>query len=371
MVKRILTIIGSVGLLVLLLIGVQQQRQTIRVDEPMIVYLGWDEQEQSQLFTIGLSDDVPQQITQSTTEIIDFAVAPNGQYLVYSRYGAASGSEIWQVGLNGRSPQRLLTCLQALCNQVVWASDSQRLVYERRQQDSPDDPLAAAYLWWLDSQTGETLPLTQENHIRASAVRFSADSSWLSYYTPEKEGIYAYHFDSQESFFVSSHTGQAAAWHPDSGSLLVTDYNLVVTHGDDGQDHLNHEHSYQEGVHLFRFDLSSRRRTLLTADIVIDDGFPTWSPDGEWVAFSRTLPRTSVGRQLWLMRPDGSEARALTDAPTIHHGPPAWSADGRFLLHQQFELYQSGTEPSIWLLDVANGKQRLIASPGIQPAWAN
>lgn len=40
---------------------------------------------------------------------------------------------------------------------------------------------------------------------------------------------------------------------------------------------------------------------------------PTWSPDGRWLAFTHT--DDVAGPQIWVMRPDGSDAAALTSLP--------------------------------------------------------
>ena len=45
------------------------------------------------------------------------------------------------------------------------------------------------------------------------------------------------------------------------------------------------------------------------------------SPDGQWIAYN------SSG-EIWVMRPDGSEQRNLTQHTAEDQGP-AWSADGR------------------------------------------
>ena len=52
-------------------------------------------------------------------------------------------------------------------------------------------------------------------------------------------------------------------------------------------------------------------------------GFPTWSPDGEWLAYNRRSEDTR--REIWLVRPDGSEARVLSQNPDLDLSHPQWS----------------------------------------------
>jgi Tol biopolymer transport system component len=58
-------------------------------------------------------------------------------------------------------------------------------------------------------------------------------------------------------------------------------------------------------------------------------GAAAWSPDGRTIAFSRHPDRGEPG-QLWLIRPDGSELRQLTNLPGGAEGP-SWSPNGRRL----------------------------------------
>jgi dipeptidyl aminopeptidase/acylaminoacyl peptidase len=52
------------------------------------------------------------------------------------------------------------------------------------------------------------------------------------------------------------------------------------------------------------------------------DGSARWSPDGRWVSFLRSAPEggDGEGRQLWLIRTDGGEARQLTSHPSSVRG---------------------------------------------------
>jgi len=57
---------------------------------------------------------------------------------------------------------------------------------------------------------------------------------------------------------------------------------------------------------------------------------PRWSPDGRWIAFVRAIEKDGQAQppQLYLLRTDGGEARALTDLPK-GAGAPVWSPDGK------------------------------------------
>lgn len=58
------------------------------------------------------------------------------------------------------------------------------------------------------------------------------------------------------------------------------------------------------------------------------DGWPTWSPDGAWIAFTSNRSGPASVGQVYLVRPDGSDLRAVTRGPWSH-AQPRFSPDGR------------------------------------------
>ena len=94
--------------------------------------------------------------------------------------------------------------------------------------------------------------------------------------------------------------------------------------------------------------LTSARQLTFTADK--SENSPTWSRDGSFFAFSsnRDAPNNGTQQQLYIMRPDGGEARKITSA-TDGTGQFAFTRDGRWL------VYSAGKtdDQQVWLLPVA------------------
>ena len=330
-----------------------------------LYYLAPDSRNISQIFMAQFTADgknvATEAVTQAVTDVIFFAVSPDNE-LAYTVQENETDTAIW---LHGRSPQRLLTCPLATCDQLVWHPDGRRRVYERRELAAMGSP----HLWWLDTQSGETTTVLADATEVGSGAQFSADGEWISYVAHETEGVEVYHFGNGRRLNFSSATGRAAVWSPIADDLIVSDYDLIVFHGSDDEAHLSHSHNYIQAVHLFLTELDELTQRQIGDDLPSDDASPAWSPDGQWLVLGRKVPRTTMGRQLWLMRPDGIEARALTDAPEVHHGLPSWSADGRFILYQRFPVLEDGATAGIWLLDIESGEQVMVTENGRLPVW--
>jgi Tol biopolymer transport system component len=155
--------------------------------------------------------------------------------------------------------------------------------------------------------------------------------------------------------------GAEPEWSPDSQSLVVPELMLA------GESLV---------VRLARIDLADE--SLL--DISGDDDFvkdvgPVWSPGGGWIAFSRQFldeERWTPGRQIWLTRPDGSEAYSLLSEPMGDHFALAWRPDGAALAYARSDLSE-GPQPvpvvTVWIYDLAEREPRLVAREAVLPKW--
>lgn len=88
-----------------------------------------------------------------------------------------------------------------------------------------------------------------------------------------------------------------------------------------------------------------------------------WSPDGAWLAFS-LAPGGGMNEQVYLVRPDGSGLRRLTDGGKETNRLGGWSADGKALRLGSNRRDSAAIDP--YLYDVARGEMRLLsAKPGL------
>jgi TolB protein len=334
-------------------------------DDIPLLYLGWDENNVTQLFSILGGES--QKLTDFADGVHDYSPSPNGRNIILTALTDQGDSELWMMEMDGTKQALLYSCPKAECANFTWAPDSRRLLFERRGLDN--GYAGTPFLWWLDTDTASVLPLQENSDIHGANGRLSPDGQWISYFSPEDEGLYVYNLKTGSSQFIINEIGAEVSWSPDNTQLVLPQLDLVILHGEEGDDHQTHQHDYQTAVHLLRLDVNTGEKQIISGDLSVEDSVPAWSPDGNWIAFGRRAIGTGAPRQLWIIHPDGGEARALTDDPAINHGPPIWSADGRLLIFQQIPADDFDSMPSIWRLDIETGEKEELVPAGMLPAY--
>jgi dipeptidyl aminopeptidase/acylaminoacyl peptidase len=87
-----------------------------------------------------------------------------------------------------------------------------------------------------------------------------------------------------------------------------------------------------------------------------------WSPTGEWIAVS-IAPGGGLNSQVWVVRPDGTGLRMITEGGSVNNWLGGWTPDGKSIA-----LASSRRNPDsmdAWLHDLAGGSRMVAKNKGI------
>lgn len=301
---------------------------------------------------------VATQLTELEAGLWEFAVSPVDNRIVFAALTERGTSDLWMM-TPGAAPELLLACPTAFCSSPSWSHDGELLLFSQRNANEfGAAAVSPPRLTIMHVASGETAPVFADSQKLGFEARWSSDNQWITYLSPDFVGVGVYNLETGAERFYPTQTGEAAVWQPGATRFVMNEQRMIGA---------------RSAIHLILVDpLADTRLDLSGEDAQVEDGAAVWSPDGAWIAFRRNItdgPDATLTKQLWLMRSDGSQARALTNAPEIDHGPPVWSPDGKLLLFHKFPLKGPEIVISVWMLDVATGEQQQIATPGQRPQW--
>jgi dipeptidyl aminopeptidase/acylaminoacyl peptidase len=88
-------------------------------------------------------------------------------------------------------------------------------------------------------------------------------------------------------------------------------------------------------------------------------GMVTWSPTGEWLAYS-VAPGGGLNTQIWVMKPDGTSAKRLTAGGRDNNNLYGWTPDGTRLMVATNKDNPAAQDAA--LIDVATGQWHVVAA---------
>ena len=344
---------------------------TFTVSQPRIAYLAGAA---PNLWTLALAETAqPQPVTAETIGVLGYDISPDGQSFVYAAQRADGGADLRTVNVDGTLPALLLACPNVACLSPVISPDGRQVAYRRQTlatsaSGSPVPGASRVHVYTL--ATGQDESVGDEAN-EARTPRWGPDGR-LSYYDVIRQAIVVRDLSSGAVTYIPDTSGEMGTWSPDSQYIIFPELTFPTEAPPDSALGVGEAPSHFSS-RLLRVAIATNAKTDLSGPGQVDDGSPDYAPSGEWVAYatkgSGNATQWTLGRQIWLMHPDGQAAHALTTDSLYNHSALMWNSAGTALVYMRFNAAAPDQPAEIWTMSAdGTGAHRLVAG-GYLPAW--
>jgi ABC-type nickel/cobalt efflux system permease component RcnA/Tol biopolymer transport system component len=328
------------------------------LDKARLLYVASDKTGWDQLFIQPLSGGSAEQLTSESLGITSYSVSPDRNTILYTLFTAQDGTAIWSLNSDGSGKRLALDCPVSECNSPRWYPDGQKVAYERLD-NGQTATVPRFSIWWLDLVSGKTQPVFQDRSLASYGPEFSPNGQWLSYISAADNTLIIFGLQDGRSLSVplGFHAANPETWSPTGEAVLF-----------------GNEAEAQDWAPLRTriYTLATGKLTDLGGPESATDFSADWSPEGSWIAIDRNVLISSSqnSNQVWLVKPDGTQAHVLLDEEGASYSSLNWSPDGHNLVYSRYTLDASAQNPGhfdVYLTDITTGSSRLLVKGGDMP----
>jgi dipeptidyl aminopeptidase/acylaminoacyl peptidase len=282
--------------------------------------------------------------------ITDPQPSPDGKWISYTLTTIDSlkdsrNSDVWMISWDGTQDIQLTNSPDGESH-ARWSPDGRYISFLSSRQEGK-----GSQIWLMDRRGGEAKRLTE---IKGGVD----DYAW----SPGSKDILLTLTDAD----------------PEDSGKIKTTKPYVIDRYQYKQDVQGYRYK-KVHTHLYLFDLATHKLDTLTKGIY-DEGSAVWSPDGSAIAFvsNRTEdPDRNENSDIYIIeaRP-GASMRRLTDWKGTDNNP-RWSPDGQTIAYTRSvseEAYHMYDEPVLCVIPAAGGTPKVLSRsldrPVLNPRWA-
>ncbi len=269
--------------------------------------------------------------------------SPDGTRILYVAEGEPSGAQIFVRWMDAEGATTQITRLEHGPGSPIWSPDGRWIAFTSQVDDRPDfagvklprRPRGAK--WAAEPKIVERAQYKRDR-------RGYIDTGWTHVFVVPADGGTARRLTDGDW-----NHGQIA-WSHDGREIYFTSYR---------EEDWDRPRNWQESE-IYAVEVETGRIRRLT-NRRGPDGQPTPSPDGRWIAYVAGDEHRDTYRnqRIYVMRPDGSGVRLLSDGFDRQVGGLQWAPDGRGLY---FNVSREGYR-SLHYVSLEGGVTRLTEGP--------
>jgi hypothetical protein len=343
---------------------------SFQVGAPRLIYMARS-QGGPQLFGRDLSDQAADRLTGAPLGVLDFAAAEESGDLLYLSPTVGGDQSVHRVDIRTGLDESILPCPTSGCRRIQLSPDGTWLTVEAQSgpQGSPTGPGEV----WAAPTDGAADPIRLGDPGHDLRNSLWGPDGGLAVYDSTSQTMLI--LDGPPSFTlvaqIPNKLGEMGTWSPD-GRFFTYPEIIFIDQAATPETSASTEADYYS--HLFRYDIRTGQVDDLSGDSsgLIEDASPAYSPDGTWIAFARKSlepARWTLGRQLWLMRANGSQAGPMTSQPIVNFSTFSWRPDSQVLVYVQSDQTDPSRPTEMGWLDVTTGRTHSLVEGGYAPTW--
>ena len=331
------------------------------------------------IYTVPVGGAEPQQVSPARASMPSFS--PDGRHIAYvgsrERDGWRENAEVmwdgslWIVDAAGDTPIKLAD-VDGRLRGPVWSPDGKYIAAHYEPGGTNDSKEI-----WVYSLSPDASSAGEPTKIRLPRSSWNMVAGWtpdnelgVFMATEEKSAIYTVPASGGKAVQITPEGGYYPRWSPDGEHIYFRQWNgetekvttayVPATGGNpveipvtterwlfsrvpgggqnvspDGKwivmSAAQEPYDSKEGVDVWAIPLDGERPTRLTSDESFE-GYPCWSPDGEWIAFTdyhESSEEEGVWTAIHVVAAEGGEIRQITsEADSVGDGPIAFTPDG-------------------------------------------